>query len=82
MGYDASSGMCRPWGLQESTMGAAFESIRLGLSEVKAYHEGKIRLKTTSIEIPPEPVNVAEPDPSYAPVAAKRDGTDGDQHER
>lgn len=34
-------------------MGAAFESIMRGLSEVKAHHKGKRKLKTTTIEIAP-----------------------------
>jgi len=63
-------------------MGAAFESIMRGLGEVKAHHEGKLRLKTTAIEIAPDPVNETELGPSYAPASAKRDGTDSDQHER
>ena len=37
-------------------MGEAFESIMRGLSEVKAHHEGKLKLKTTAIEIAPLPV--------------------------
>ena len=62
-------------------MGAAFESIMRGLSEAKAHHEGKLRLKTTAIEITPEPVNVAELGSSCASTSKKRDGTDGDKHE-
>ena len=37
-------------------MGEAFESIMRGLGEVKAHHEGKLKLKTTAIEIAPLPV--------------------------
>lgn len=37
-------------------MGEAFESIMRGLSEVKAHHKGKLKLKTTAIEIAPLPV--------------------------
>lgn len=37
-------------------MGEAFESIMQGLGEVKAHHEGKLKLKTTAIEIAPLPV--------------------------
>jgi putative transcriptional regulator len=37
-------------------MGEAFESIMRGLSEVKAHHEGKLKLKTTAIDIAPLPV--------------------------
>ncbi len=37
-------------------MGEAFESIMRGLSEVKAHREGKLKLKTTAIEIAPLPV--------------------------
>lgn len=62
-------------------MGEAFESIMRGLSEVKAHHEGMRKLKTTTIEIAPDLVDETEPDPSYAPVAATRDGTDSDPHE-
>lgn len=62
-------------------MGEAFESIMRGLSEVKAHHEGKRKLKTTTIEIAPVPVNVTEPSTSHAPVSATRDGTDSDPHE-
>lgn len=53
-----------------------------GLREANAHHEGKRKLKTTTIEIEPAPVNVTEPRPSHAPVSAKRDGTDSDPHER
>ena len=37
-------------------MGEAFESIMRGLGEVKAHREGKLKLKTTAIEIEPLPV--------------------------
>ena len=60
--------------IREESMGEAFESIMRGL------REGKRKLKT--IEIEPAPVNVTEPRPSHAPVSAKHDGTDSDQHER
>ncbi|MFA6508313.1 MAG: helix-turn-helix domain-containing protein [Treponemataceae bacterium] len=36
-------------------MGEAFESIMRGLVEVKAHREGKLKLKTTTIEIAPIP---------------------------
>jgi len=36
-------------------MGETFESIMRGLTEVKAYNEGKLKLKTTAIEIEPLP---------------------------
>ena len=36
-------------------MSEAFESIMRGLSEVKAHREGKLKLKTTTIEIAPLP---------------------------
>jgi len=34
-------------------MNTAYDSIMRGLEEIKAHNEGKIRLKTTSIEIQP-----------------------------
>jgi putative transcriptional regulator len=37
-------------------MGEAFESIMRGLGEVRAHREGKLKLKTTEIEIAPLPV--------------------------
>ena len=37
-------------------MGEVFESIMRGLVEVKAHREGKLRLKTTTIEIAPLPI--------------------------
>jgi putative transcriptional regulator len=37
-------------------MGEAFESIMRGLGEVKAHHEGKLKLKTTAVEIAALPV--------------------------
>jgi len=36
-------------------MSEAFESIMRGLAEVKAHREGKLKLKTTTIEIAPLP---------------------------
>ena len=36
-------------------MGEAFESIMRGLSEAKAHHEGKLKLKTTAIRVAPLP---------------------------
>jgi putative transcriptional regulator len=36
-------------------MGEAFESIMRGLVEVKAHREGKLKLKTTTVEIAPLP---------------------------
>jgi hypothetical protein len=36
-------------------MGEAFESIMRGLGEVRAHREGKLKLKTTEIEIAPLP---------------------------
>jgi hypothetical protein len=37
-------------------MGEAFESIMCGLGEIKAHQDGKLKLKTTGIEIAPLPV--------------------------
>jgi putative transcriptional regulator len=37
-------------------MGEAFESIMRGLDEVKAHRDGKLKLKTTAIEVAPLPV--------------------------
>jgi putative transcriptional regulator len=37
-------------------MGEAFESIMRGLGEVKAHRDGKLKLKTTAIEVAPLPV--------------------------
>lgn len=37
-------------------MGEAFESIMRGLGEIKAHQDGKLKLKTTVIEIAPLPV--------------------------
>jgi Predicted transcriptional regulator len=36
-------------------MGEAFESIMRGLDEVKAHREGKLKLRTTTIDIAPLP---------------------------
>lgn len=42
--------------IRRNYLGEAFESIKRGLSEVRAHHEGKLNLKTMAIEIALLPV--------------------------
>ena len=51
-------------------MGQAFESIMRGLSEATAHLEGKLRLKTTAVEIAPPQGDATTPERSGDQVSA------------
>ena len=70
LGYEALQSS-KLLSFQESAMGTTCESIMRGFEEPMAHRKGRLKLKTTAIEIVPPHGEATEAEPSGDQVSAK-----------